>query len=640
MAAAGFGRGFGTSECPAAFLDPATVPGTLAEESIEGEEPMKAVSMESGRLHDELRRGFHSDVRHALAEWLDQHLKADLASIDRKLDMLIESAKRSPSKKRIAPQQPLPLLPPPSRKNSRAFSSSDAAASVASFASTPKGTAALFKRSTTGLTRRSEQGAPNAPQTGLELVLSGKPPNLSRAGTRALDSAAMSSAATMAQSNGRALDAMVGVTPRADALQQYRERSRFLRSKSSLSVGTSSASEKVITAPTSGSLQVLPDVDDMGASGSNITRTGNRRSSEPDEKDLQRAEKLLGWGQRGKVSTTLQQAYDFMDNPESSVAARVNAVVAPFWLLVTVAMTLIQSLKDSPFSGVLAATLETVVFFLDAYNVIDVLAALPLGIRAFMGFVMPTGEVASVPHAILLCGVPIIRLLKTLRRFEKFHLILSAFRSAAEALPVLLFILSIIALTFSMLIYLVEPRDSIESIPMSLWLTIVTMSTVGYGDVTPKTSLGHFLASILIVISALYIAIPLGIVGNAFSATWEQRDKILLMQRTRDRLRQWGFTAHDIPALFVLSARGGESSLDSKDFRKLVMRMQIGFSEERILKLFQSLDEDNSGKIDDREFVRHLFPSAYHAIFQDGEDQPDPPVVIEPKEIDELDVQS
>mmetsp|Transcript_30922 Transcript_30922/g.95111 ORF Transcript_30922/g.95111 Transcript_30922/m.95111 type:complete len:121 (+) Transcript_30922:2-364(+) len=120
------------------------------------------------------------------------------------------------------------------------------------------------------------------------------------------------------------------------------------------------------------------------------------------------------------------------------------------------------------------------------------------------------------------------------------------------------------------------------------------------------------------------MAIPLGIIGNAFTTTWDARDRILLMKRTRDRLRQWGYSAHDIPVLFQLSDRNDNGELDIAEFRKLVMRMQIGFSEERIINLFQSFDKDHNGMIDDREFIRVLFPESFHEVFDEEEGPPCP----------------
>jgi len=402
------------------------------------------------------------------------------------------------------------------------------------------------------------------------------------------------------------------------------------------------------SATTVGSSAVVPGPAWRGAASSDSLQPGvsaetvaATRSSPVEDKDVEHAELLLTLQRRRGNHTQSELAWNFLENPESSFAARVLAGLTPILLLGTVFMTLEQSRAGSYLHGRLAAALETTidgiflleclvrficcpnrkVFFFDIYNIIDILAAMPLAIRACIGFVLPRGEVVNVPHGILLCAVPIIRLLKTLRRFEKFHLILNAFRLAAEALPVLLFILSLIALVFAMLIYLVEPRSNVVSIPMSLWLTIVTMSTVGYGDMTPQSTMGHMITGILIVITALYMSIPLGIVGNAFTTTWEQRDRILLMQRTRERLRQWGFGASDIPALFRLSGPTTDGCLTVSEFRTLLTRMHVGFSEERILKLFESFDDDRDGVICDREFVRQLFPSSYHEVYRDNEEE-------------------
>merc|ERR1719480_325837 len=147
---------------------------------------------------------------------------------------------------------------------------------------------------------------------------------------------------------------------------------------------------------------------------------------------------------------------------------------------------------------------------------------------------------------------PVLRLLKLLRRFEKFHLLLNAFQIALEALPVLIYALVLMVLVFSAGIYWFEPRDNIGSFPEAMWLTVVTMSTVGYGDSVPKSVPGYVIVYVLIVFSALYMAMPLGIVGNAFNSVWEDRHRILLLTRAREHFSQKGYTAKDIPELFIL----------------------------------------------------------------------------------------
>mmetsp|Transcript_7906 Transcript_7906/g.17579 ORF Transcript_7906/g.17579 Transcript_7906/m.17579 type:complete len:685 (+) Transcript_7906:99-2153(+) len=348
---------------------------------------------------------------------------------------------------------------------------------------------------------------------------------------------------------------------------------------------------------------------------------------------------LLENHQRHGVLRCLDDVWNFLEYPESSTGAHIFARITPFYIVLTVAVTLVQSIdeKEVPLSGVTAAIIETSidllyflefivrllacpnkrVFFRSLFNFVDFFAVLPLIPRIYVGFIIPRGKMDDPPHFILLGVVPIIRLLKTLRRFEKLQLLFDAFAVALEALPVLLFTLLTIALTFSVLVYLAEPREVIPHLPYSLWFTLVTMTTVGYGDTVPSTTAGCVVTSCLIICTMLYLAVPLGIIGSAFDQTWNDRDRILLMQRTRERLNQWGYTARDIPVLFKLADSDDDGELHFHDFENLLTRMQIGLSSDRILALFQNFDRDGSGAVDSKEFVKTLFPYSYHEIFED-----------------------
>mmetsp|Transcript_19529 Transcript_19529/g.61441 ORF Transcript_19529/g.61441 Transcript_19529/m.61441 type:complete len:233 (-) Transcript_19529:121-819(-) len=141
------------------------------------------------------------------------------------------------------------------------------------------------------------------------------------------------------------------------------------------------------------------------------------------------------------------------------------------------------------------------------------------------------------------------------------------------------------------------------------------MMTVGYGDVMPKTTSGLISTSFLIISSALYMAIPLGIVGGAFSRVWEDRDRLMLIRRTRNRLRQWGYTPKDILELFYLYDHDKSGELDLGEFSEMISGMQLGIGTERVVNLFKTFDSDGSGKVDDEEFVRALYPKAYNYIY-------------------------
>merc|ERR1719393_571735 len=125
------------------------------------------------------------------------------------------------------------------------------------------------------------------------------------------------------------------------------------------------------------------------------------------------------------------------------------------------------------------------------------------------------------------------------------------------------------------------------------------MTTVGYGDMTPTTTAGHFIIAVLVFSSSLYMAIPLGIIGNAFNDVWKDREKLLLMQRTKDRLGQAGFAPEDIPRIFALFDADGNGQLDMAEFKWMLQGMSLGLKKERVIELYQWFDDDHSGGIDD-----------------------------------------
>lgn len=331
--------------------------------------------------------------------------------------------------------------------------------------------------------------------------------------------------------------------------------------------------------------------------------------------------------------------WTFFEDPESSWAATAYASIMPSLILFSVAWTLLQTVEPPFIPQVPAAVVETSIevfftlelllrfgtcphprFFLsNVYNVIDSCAVLPLIVRAAIGFVIPGTEgegFQAVTRNFLFCAVPVLRLLKTLQRFEHFRLLLSAFEISLEALPICLFPLFLLTLIFSSLIFVVEPRDNIASLPEAMWLTLVTMTTVGYGDVTPKSTGGSIVVAVLVIVSLLYAAMPIGIIGQAFISVFNDRDRVLLITRTKHRLRQWGYTADDIQLLFRRYDHDGNGELDLEEFKNMIADMGIGLKYHRIFQLFETIDTDRGGTIDAREFTRALFPSAYQRIYE------------------------
>lgn len=257
------------------------------------------------------------------------------------------------------------------------------------------------------------------------------------------------------------------------------------------------------------------------------------------------------------------------------------------------------------------------------FVVIDLVSVLPLLLRAAVGFVLPS-EVGDADFSkfALVCWVPVLRMMKLLRRSRvQIYLFETVVNSTIETLQFLTMIAVLLVLAYSSLFYIVEPRETVDTYFTAVWLTVVTMATVGYGDVTAVTVEGRIVTISLIICSVLFMALPIGVLGNAFSSVWKDRDLILLIKQTRSNLSRWGFTAKDVPAIFKRFSGDGEGELTVADFTVMLKEFRVNLNDERIIELFSIFDGDNGGTIDDREFLRMVFPQTWHQLVKEEKEE-------------------
>lgn len=114
----------------------------------------------------------------------------------------------------------------------------------------------------------------------------------------------------------------------------------------------------------------------------------------------------------------------------------------------------------------------------------------------------------------------------------------------------------------------------------------------------------------------MYMAIPIGIIGAAFSHVWEERSRLLLMQRMRTCVERVGYTPSDLMAMFKVLDQNRDGSLDFEEFSAMLEVMQIEVEEKFVMEVFESFDADCEGSIDFRELLRGLFPHT-HRIYID-----------------------
>ncbi len=139
-------------------------------------------------------------------------------------------------------------------------------------------------------------------------------------------------------------------------------------------------------------------------------------------------------------------------------------------------------------------------------GVVDLLAILP----TFLSLLFPTSLSLVVVRILRL--LRIFRILKLVRYSEDAGTLINTLVRSRRKILIFIVTLLTIAVIFGALMYLVEgPKHGFDSIPTGIYWAIVTMATVGYGDLSPATGLGRLLTSTLIIIGYSIIVVPTGI---------------------------------------------------------------------------------------------------------------------------------
>lgn len=141
------------------------------------------------------------------------------------------------------------------------------------------------------------------------------------------------------------------------------------------------------------------------------------------------------------------------------------------------------------------------------FGVVDVLALLPTYLALFF------------PELHALIDVRVLRLLRIFRIFKLTHYLVEfsqlgrALRASARKILVFITVVLMVVLVMGTLMYVVEgPANGYTSIPVGVYWAITTVTTVGFGDITPKTDLGRALASVMMLMGWGILAVPTGIV--------------------------------------------------------------------------------------------------------------------------------
>ncbi|ADV67674.1 ion transporter [Deinococcus maricopensis] len=141
------------------------------------------------------------------------------------------------------------------------------------------------------------------------------------------------------------------------------------------------------------------------------------------------------------------------------------------------------------------------------FGVVDLLSILP----GYIALLVPGVQAFQVVRALRL--LRIFRILKLARYLNEASVITEALRASAAKITVFLATVLTLVLIIGATMYVVEgPKNGYTSIPTSVYWAIVTITTVGYGDIAPKTGLGKLIASATMILGYGILAVPTGIV--------------------------------------------------------------------------------------------------------------------------------
>ncbi|CAH0990622.1 hypothetical protein SIN8267_00716 [Sinobacterium norvegicum] len=187
------------------------------------------------------------------------------------------------------------------------------------------------------------------------------------------------------------------------------------------------------------------------------------------------------------------------------------------------------------------------------YGLIDLISILP----AFIGLIFPTANHLTIFRLIRV--LRIFRVLKLVRHVDEANILLVALLRSRRKVFVFFSSVLVITVIFGSILFVVEGEENgFSSIPHSIYFAIVTITTVGYGDISPQTPLGQFISSIMMLTGYAIIAVPTGIL------TAELHHEMGI-QRSSSMCPNCNRSGHENDANFCKHCGGELNTISSKE---------------------------------------------------------------------------
>ncbi len=176
------------------------------------------------------------------------------------------------------------------------------------------------------------------------------------------------------------------------------------------------------------------------------------------------------------------------------------------------------------------------------FGIIDLLAILP----AYLSLGIDGAQYLLVIRALRL--LRIFRIFKLAKFLNESNVIISALKESRAKITVFVIFILLLVTIMGSIMYFIEGGTNTQftSIPRSIYWAIVTITTVGYGDISPSTPIGQFLSAILMIMGYAVIAVPTGIVSAEIVNGSNKKDEDITTQACRNCSKE----GHDADAEF------------------------------------------------------------------------------------------
>lgn len=274
--------------------------------------------------------------------------------------------------------------------------------------------------------------------------------------------------------------------------------------------------------------------------------------------------------------------WEFLDDPDSSRPAKLFAITSVLIIVLSLIMFVMETLpefseKEEIVAGSLVRkpskhavwmqkvnmavivwfTAEYVArvivcpnklqFFMDVLNTIDLLSILPF----YISIALPSGN-SSVSVLRVVRVIRVLRVFKLSRHSRGLQILGNTLKASVNELVMLAFFLFVVILIFGSCVYYAEASHKgtkFTSIPASFWWAIVTMTTVGYGDMAPQTFWGQIVGGLAVVCGVLTIALPVPVVVSNFEHFYTKERNRKRMEEKRNQASKNG-NVHQLQSSF------------------------------------------------------------------------------------------